>query len=96
MTKTHTTATGHLCAVTKLEKGSPETLGLMCATDYNEFWTANICGRVFIVGKGHKDAPRQYVVWYPNGFFWSSFGTTIASAIDGAMQDAWFAQPTTR
>lgn len=101
MTKTHTTATRHLAAVTKLAAGAPEileakALGRLCVENYTEFWTANVCGRIFLIGKGHVLAPRQYVVWYPNGHFWSSYGTTIASALDGAMQDAWLAQPASR
>lgn len=61
--------------------------------DYTKFWVVNntdCCGCTFFyVGKGHKQAPGQYVVWYPNGQLWASYGKTIEAAIVGAMKDGW-------
>lgn len=36
---------------------------------------------------GLKDG--QYMVWYKNGGFWYSFGTSIEKAINGAQADGW-------
>lgn len=106
MTKTFATATRHLAAVTKLEAGDPVlleavALGRTAIADYTDFWTVTVASRQFLVGRGykgdvvHKKQRQQYVVWYPNGYFWISYGTTIPEAIDGAMRDAWLAQPST-
>lgn len=105
MTKTFATATHHLAAVTKLEAGDPvlleaAALGRYALDQYSEFWTVVVASRRFLIGRGFNGAVtkqnerKQYVVWFPNGHFWSGFGTTIAEAVDGAMRDAWVAQPT--
>ena len=105
MTKTFATATHHLAAVTKLELSDDIVqeaivLGRTAIKDYSEFWSVVVASRRFLIGRGYKGAVtkqqerKQYVVWFPNGYFWSSYGMTIAEALDGAMRDAWMAQPT--
>ena len=43
----------------------------------------------FYLGKGHPEAPREIVAWYPNGEMWASFGTNIPDAIEGAQRNGW-------
>ena len=51
-------------------------------------WDEN--GVIFMyLGKGHKDAPSQVVVWYRKGSFWSGYGMTIKEAVEGAQKDGW-------
>lgn len=47
-------------------------------------------GYVFMyLGKGLSQSPKQICAWYPKGAFWSSYGTSIKAAIDGAQKDGW-------
>ena len=47
-------------------------------------------GIVFMyIGAGSEDSPKEYVVWYSKGGFWSSFGKNIKDAINGAQSDGW-------
>lgn len=61
--------------------------------DYPSFYVVknwDDSGVVFMyLAKGLKSAPKEIVVFYPNGGFWSSFGTSIETAINGAQQDGW-------
>lgn len=42
------------------------------------------------LGKGNENAPDQIVAWYRNtNSFWSGYGTTLKSAIEGAQRDGW-------
>lgn len=47
----------------------------------------------FYVATGyHRDGVKnckEVHVWYANKRMWSSFGTTIDKAIEGAMEDGW-------
>jgi len=68
---------------------------LEMAEQYDKHWTATILGKTFYLGTGYngavtkKSERKQYVVWYPNGKMWYSYGTTMAEALDGALPDAW-------
>ena len=47
-------------------------------------------GCIFMyLAKGHKQYPKQIVAWYPKGGFWSSYGETFQTAIEGAQRDGW-------
>lgn len=47
-------------------------------------------GVVFMYIQKHAYGKRtEYVVWYRGGGFWSSYGTSFQSAIDGAQEDGW-------
>ena len=63
------------------------------ASHYKKFYVVknwNKSGIVFMyLGKGSNDAPREIVVWYAKGAFWSSYGYTIEDAINGAQKDGW-------
>ena len=53
--------------------------------DYTMFWKVEVFGiGTYLVAAGHPDAKRQYVVWYPNGDFWYSFGKNISDAVERA------------
>jgi hypothetical protein len=44
----------------------------------------------FYLAKGNPEAPKEVVAWYAkSGSFWSSFGTTLKGAIEGAQRDGW-------
>jgi len=46
-------------------------------------------GPAFYAGKGHKDAPKECVVWYQNGNMWRGCANTFKDVVVGAMLDAW-------
>ena len=53
--------------------------------DYTKFWKVEVFGiGTYLVAAGHPDAKRQYVVWYPSGVFWYSFGKNISDAVERA------------
>lgn len=58
--------------------------------DYGQFYhVPTPWGQNWWMAKGHKNAPKQIVVWYPNGKMWLSYGITLKSALEGAIADAW-------
>lgn len=78
--------TGHPIEVRKL---TDRRLTLSGQEEFTDFWEVTLIGKTWYVAKGHKQAPRQYVVWYPNGQMWSSYGTSIEGAMNGAIEDAF-------
>lgn len=42
----------------------------------------------FFIGTNYKGS-KEHHVWYPNGKMWSSYGTTILKALNGAIRDGW-------
>lgn len=60
---------------------------------YTQFYVVknrDSTGIVFMyLAKGLPTSPKEIVVFYPNGGFWSSFGNTFKEAIDGAQRDGW-------
>jgi hypothetical protein len=92
MNKTIHTASGHTMFV---ESVSREELPANAAhaENYTTFYRVRNWDKdgavFFYVAKGCAAAPGQYVVWFRSGKFWSSFGTTLKSAIEGAQADGW-------
>lgn len=65
--------------------------GLEYAEEYDQFYVVknfDVDGVIFMHIGYHKKE-RQYVVWYRGGKFWSSYGTSLKSAIEGAQKDGW-------
>lgn len=92
MRKTITAASGHTLFIKDIDRSElPE--GLDGAGEYERFYVVknwDDSGVVFFyLGKGHKQAPRQIVAWYPGGKFWASYGNNFQEAIDGAQRDGW-------
>ena len=47
-------------------------------------------GAVFMyLAKGHISAPAQVCAFYRGGGFWSGYGKSLKTAIDGAQKDGW-------
>lgn len=60
------------------------------SSQYNHFWrVTDQLGRTWYLAKGHEYAPRQVVVWYPNGKFFSGFGFSRDEALAKALNMAW-------
>jgi len=59
------------------------------AENYPTLISITIAGRTWFSGRGHRDAPNEVVVWYPNGQLFSGYGETYAKAVDSAMSSAW-------
>ena len=86
--------TGHTLHISSIAK---EDLPFRLTDDveaFNKFWVVRNWdkdGVVFMyLGKGNVDAPKEIVAWYSTtGAFWSGFGTTLKSAVEGAMKDGW-------
>lgn len=60
--------------------------------NYTEFWRARVPSARqdwFYLARGHKDAPKETVVWYPNRCLWAGFGKSLESALEGAVRDAF-------
>ena len=51
-------------------------------------WDENGCVFMYL-GKGHTLAPHEVVVWYPKGSFWSGYGASLKTAVEGAQRDGW-------
>lgn len=92
MTTIHSSFSGHTLYVGKLHV-SEVASELSHWSDYKEFWVVknwDKSGVTFMyLGRGHAQAPRQIVAWYPGGKMWSSFGMTLKAAIEGAQRDGW-------
>lgn len=93
----HSQQSGHTLHVAQVPRDRLPKKALE-AEDYTTFyevrnWDAK--GVVFMwLGKGYSKsnsptARNEIVAWYRNGQFWSSFGTTLQSAIEGAQKDGW-------
>lgn len=86
-------ASGHTMYVEKIAKEDlPEHL--QSTNDFTDFYVVKNFdkgGHVFLyLGKGNSMSPKQICAWYPRtGAFWSSYGTTLLTAIEGAQQDGW-------
>lgn len=91
----HSAVSGHTLFVKKIKREElPEVIQLSNSSNsYTDFWVVKNWaenGIVFMyLGRGNKDAPREIVVWYRGGQFWSSYGKTIQAAIEGAQKDGW-------
>lgn len=92
MKKTLRVSTGHTLCVKSVDVADLPKLPY--SGEYKTFyvvrnWDEN--GHIFLyLAKGNEAAPNQIVAWYPNTkSFWSSFGTTIEKAIEGAFADAF-------
>jgi len=87
----HSDFSGHTCYVSEID--AAEVPEFVDTTTYQTFYTVrnfNAQGIVFMyLGKGDKNAPKQIVAWYRKGGFWSSYGTTLKDAIEGAQRDGW-------
>lgn len=59
------------------------------ADDYADFTEVHFLGKVGWMAKGHKQAPSQIVVWYPNKQMFSGFGNTYKEALELATARAW-------
>jgi hypothetical protein len=47
-------------------------------------------GKVFMyLALGHRFAPKEIHVFYPNGQMWVGFGEKEKEAIEGAIKDGW-------
>lgn len=87
-------ASGHTLHVSSIAREDlPENLSDE-TQEYSKFyvarnWDANGVEFMYL-GKGHKLAPNQVVVWYRStGKFWSGYGENLTDAIDGAQRDGW-------
>lgn len=78
--------TGHPMEVIKTGRQLPDLDG---KEDFTDFWEVKLIRKTWYVAKGHKDAPRQVCVWYPNGKMWSSYGKSIEDAMNLAIVDAF-------
>lgn len=94
MNKTFIAQSGHTLFVKEISFDDlPDFIKNGNGKTYNKFhivknWDDD--GVVFMyLGKGNSYAPREIVVWYRNGGFWSSYGLTIEEAINGAQRDGW-------
>lgn len=94
MKKTIKAKSGHTLFVKSIDfQDLPTPIKENNAEKYTKFyvvknWDDN--GAVFMyLGKGYAAAPKEVVVWYRNGGFWSSFGKNIEEAINGAQRDGW-------
>lgn len=63
-------------------------LDLLHVDEYTTFYKVTRGPRTWYLAKGHRHAPKQVVVWYPNGKFWSSYGSTLTEAFNKACEDA--------
>lgn len=93
MKKTISVASGHTLFVRSIYK-SDLPKGMDHVADFETFYVVKNFGeegKTFMyLGKGHRQAPNQIVVWYANGLgFWSSYGKNIKDAIEGAQKDGW-------
>ena len=57
---------------------------------YHSFYTITFGRSLWVCASGHLDAPRQFVIWYPNGEMWSSYGKSIKDAFEKAFDRAAF------
>lgn len=70
----------------------PDVIKINNADNYTQFyvvknWSDN--GIVFMyLGKGYKQSPKEIVVWYKSGNFWSGYGRNIQEA-DDAQKYGW-------
>jgi len=87
----HSTHSNHtLCVVSIPASAMPNFDSKRGFTHFYEVRNFDAEGVVFLyLAKGNPSAPREICAWYPNGKFWSGFGTTFQSAIDGAQRDGW-------
>jgi hypothetical protein len=86
-------SSGHHLFIKQINREDLPT-GLYASESYTKFYVVKNFddnGVVFFyLAKGHPDAPNQNVVWFGNHHgFWSGFGKTQLTAIEGAMLDAW-------
>lgn len=90
-TRTLKIATGHTVAVESID--ALPAPNFPHADGYSKFYVVKNEGtdRVFLyLATGHAKAKREIVAWYPaTRKMWNSFGTTLQSAIDGAVRDGW-------
>lgn len=87
------TTTGHSMHVRAVARGM---IPAECRyiEDFTKFYIVTNWDRdgsvFFYVAQGNPGAEEQICVWYPkNHRMWSSFGKTIAGAIEGAIKDGW-------
>lgn len=58
--------------------------------NYKKFYTVKLYGRIALwLAKGMEGCEREIVAFYPNGEFWSGYGTNFPDAIENALKDAW-------
>jgi len=97
MNRTIHAASGHTLHVSSIDKSelsaevhykNAETL-----LDFDSFYEVRNWdkgGVVFMyLAKGHINGPTQICAFYRGGGFWSGYGTTFKTAIDGAQRDGW-------
>lgn len=56
---------------------------------FEKFWMIELYGKTWWAGRGHPDAPKQVVVWYPNHRMNLGYGLSVRAALNGAISDAW-------
>jgi hypothetical protein len=57
---------------------------------YAKVYTITFGQSLWVCASGHAKAPRQFVIWYPNGEMWSSYGKSIKDAFEKAFDRAAF------
>ena len=92
-TKTIKTSTGHSMHVRAVARGMIPA-GCAYANNFSKFYIVTNWDRegavFFYLASGHKASPEQICVWYgKHNRMWSSYGKTIADAIEGAIKDGW-------
>lgn len=83
---------GHTLYVEEIDADSVPALE--SKETYTKFYVVrnfDVEGVTFMyLAKGDPKAPREIVAWYAkNGAFWSGYGLTFKTAIEGAQKDGW-------
>jgi len=97
MNRTIYVATGHTLHVSTIELDSIplaiRTKNADVIENFDSFYVVrnwDKSGIVFMyLAKGHINGPTEICAFYRAGGFWSGFGKTLKTAIEGAQRDGW-------
>lgn len=100
MKKTYTAQSGHTLHLTRLGAvAAVDAIGDNADNYQNVYavrnWDADgvtffyVCTGFSMPGRRNEVKHNETHVFYRNGKMWSSFGTNIQTAIDGAQRDGW-------
>ena len=88
----HSDLSGHTLHISEVDASSvPDFPNKSSYTKFYAVRNWDAEGVTFMyLGKGYEKSPNQIVVWYAkSGAFWSGFGASFKTAIEGAQKDGW-------